>query len=82
MPYYINFYFDKIIYDEFMIIGEFSAPDRDVICSFSYDRIRKETTIWNNNKSEDEILPLPIYWLLSKLSDTGYLNENEKKISY
>ena len=82
MPYYINYYFKKITYDEEMIIGEFSAPDWDVKCSFSYDRISKETTIWDNNKPINEISPLPIHWLLWKLEKNGQLNENESKISY
>ena len=50
MPYYINYYFKEIAYDDTAIIGKFSAPDWDVNCSFSYDRVTEEVTIWNNNK--------------------------------
>ena len=82
MPYYINYYFKEIAYDDTAIIGKFSAPDWDVNCSFSYDRVTEEVTIWNNNKPTNQILPLPIHWLVWKLKKNGKLNGNESKISY
>ena len=82
MPYYINYYFKELAYDDTTIIGKFFAPDWDVNCSFSYDRVSEKLHIWNNNKPTNEILPLPIHWLLWKLEKTGKLNENESKISY
>ena len=82
MPYYINYYFKKITYDDKTIMGEFSAPDWDIKCCFSYDIITKEYAIWDNNRPAHEILPLPIHWLLWKLEKNGKLNENESKISY
>lgn len=63
-------------------IGKFRSPDLGMECEFIYDREKKNCTIWNNNKPVEEILPLPIHWLDRKLNERGYLNENEKKISY
>lgn len=80
--HYINFYFREICYDEDEIIGEFSAPDYDVRCSFSYNRHTEECEIWNNNKPIEEIEPLPIFWLLRKLKETGKLNERESRICF
>ena len=82
MPCYINYYFKEIACDKHMIIGKFHAPDLDVNCSFSYDQISEETTIWDNNKPINEILPLPIHWLLRELERNGHLRENESKISF
>ncbi len=82
MAFYINFYFKNLIYDEKTIMGRFEAPDNDVKCCFSCDMISGEGDIWDNNKPIDEILPLPITWLLMRLEENGKLNENEHKISY
>ena len=82
MGHYINFHFSEICYDDDEIIGEFSAPDSDVQCSFLYNRHTDEYLIWNNNKPPEEIKPLPIYWLLRKLKETGKLNERESRICY
>lgn len=84
MPFHINFYFKKISYDDDMIIGHFSVLpcDGDVECDFIYDRKTGAMEISNANKSVDEIMPLPIGWLLRRLEQQGYLHENERKISY
>lgn len=82
MAYYINFYFREICYDEEEIMGEFSAPDNDVRCFFSYNRHTGKCIIWDNNKPVEEIEPLPIFWLLRKLEETGKLNERESRICY
>lgn len=78
---YINYYFKNIVYDDRSIVAEFSAPDQNVVCCFSYDRLTEMLTIWNNNKPVSEITPLPIHWLLRKLEQNGALNKNESKIS-
>lgn len=80
--YYINFYFQNLIYDESHIMGKFLSKDDDVSCSFLYDRNSKETEIWDNNKPIEEVTPLPIHWLLYKLKTVGEIKENESKISY
>ena len=80
--FYINFYFKNIEYDDTFYGGVFSAPDADVYCEFLYDRRTKECHIWNDNKSVDDILPLPIWWLDRKLEQSGRLRQNESKISY
>ncbi len=36
----------------------------------------------NCNKSEEEILPLPLYWLDIKLEQNGSLKSQESKMSY
>ncbi|MBD5113302.1 MAG: hypothetical protein HDT42_12350 [Ruminococcaceae bacterium] len=82
MTYYINFYFRGICYDEDEITGEFSAPDHNVQCSFLYNRHTEECKIRNNNKPIEEIEPLPIFWLLRKLKETGKLNERESRECY
>ena len=82
MHWYINFYFDKLTYDDEFYAGEFSCPDLHVSCEFMYDRKTGECDIWNNSCSKEEILPLPIYWLDSKLKENGLLRERESKISY
>lgn len=83
MPgYYINFYFRELCYDDDEIIGEFSAPDYDTECSFSYDRHTGECEIWNNNRPLEETEPLPIWYLLQKLRDEGSLNERESRICF
>ena len=38
--------------------------------------------IWNNNKPVEDILPLPIGWLDSKLGQEGKLENNVAKISF
>ena len=81
MSFYINFYFSEIEYDDTVFQGVFEA-DNDVFCRFFYDRITKQTTIWDNSIPADEILPLPIYWLEIKLSENGKLKKTECKISY
>ena len=82
MPYYINYCFQKLVYDEKTIVGEFSAPEQNIQCCFAYDRQTEECTIWDNNRPADEILPLPLPWLRWKLEKNGQLKEKESKISY
>ena len=80
--YYINFYFQDLVYDEKSIAGKFLSKDDDVSCSFLYDRSNGKCDIWDNNKPVEEITPLPIHWLLYKLEKEGRLKEKESKISY
>ena len=80
--HYINFYFKKLVYDEETIMGVFISRDDDITCSFSCNRKTRQCDIWDNNKTIEEIIPLPVYWLELKLEEKGYLNENESKISY
>lgn len=82
MPYYINYYFNNLSYNDYEIEGEFEVPDRDIKCCFRYNRDTEECDIWDNNKPIEEITPLPIYWLLWKLEKNQKLNKNESKISY
>ncbi len=82
MGYYINFYFRELSYDDDEIAGEFSAPDSGVECSFSYNRHTEECEIWNNNCPLEEIDPLPVFFLLRKLKESGKLNERESRICY
>ncbi len=84
MHYYINYRFKNIIYDDDIIMGCFSVLecDGDVECDFVYDRNTESIDLYNENKAKEEILPIPIHWLLYKLKEQGYLNENESKISY
>ena len=35
---YINFYFKNLQYDDEYYMGDFEAPDYDVICKFRYSR--------------------------------------------
>ena len=82
--YYINYYYKDISYDDNVIMGHFSVLpcDGDVECDFVYDRNSESTEIYNANKSENEILPLPIGWLLYKLETQGYLNKDESRICF
>ena len=82
MHHYINFYFRNIKYDESHYEGLFECPDLKLSCEFDYDRRSKMVKIWNNTHSEEEILPLPIWWLDMKLEENGKLNSMEAKISY
>jgi len=82
MPRYINFYFKNLSYCDEFFRGTFSAPDYDIICEFEYSRKTESCRIWNNNKPEEEILPIPIWWLIYKLETNGKLSANESKISY
>ena len=82
MAYYINYYFKDLIYDNDYYLGAFSAPDNDVFCEFEYNRHTKQFRIWNNNRSIEEIMPIPIWWLNRKLEQNGHLRSNENKISY
>lgn len=82
MAYYINYYFKDLIYDDDYYLGTFSAPDNDVFCEFEYNRHTKQFCIWNNNRSIEEIMPIPIWWLDRKLEQNGHLRSNESKISY
>jgi len=80
--FYINFRFKNLIYDEDFICGEFEARDENAYCEFEYNRHTEETKIWNNNQPVENITPLPIWWLKSKLREKGKLDVNESKISY
>lgn len=80
--YYINFCFDELCYNDDEITGNFSSDDFDVYCSFSYSRVSGKCDIYNNNKPVEEIEPLPIWFLLRKLKETGELNERESRICY
>ena len=82
MAYYINYYFKDLVYDDDYYLGTFSAPDNDVFCEFEYNRHTKQFRIWNNNRSIEEIMPIPIWWLDRKLEQNGQLRSNENKISY
>ena len=82
MKVYINFYFKNIVQDGDLVTGKFEAPDVDVYCDFAYNTSTKEYEISNNNLPKEEILPLPFYWLNIKLSENGFLRQNESKISY
>lgn len=82
MPYYINYYFRNLTYNDHWIRGRFEAPDWDVRCCFRYDRETEVCTIWDSNKPVEEITPLPIHWLLWKLEKNNMLNVNESKVSY
>ncbi len=82
MHYYINFYFRNLTYSDDFYRGTFWAPDCDIICEFEYSRKTGQCRIWNNNKPEEEILPIPVGWLDRKLEKNGKLNTNESKISY
>ncbi len=84
MPYYINYRYRNISYDDNVIMGHFSVLpcDGDVECDFIFNRNTESIEIYNSNKPKEEIIPLPIHWLLYKLENQGYLNENESKISY
>ena len=82
MAYYINYYFKDLVYDDDYYLGTFSAPDNDVFCEFEYNRHTKQFRIWNNNRSIEEIMPIPIWWLNRKLEQNGHLRSKENKISY
>ncbi len=84
MRIYINYHFKNIFYDDNTIRGHFSVSpcDGDVECDFVFDRNTESIDIYNANKTIEEILPLPIHWLLYKLKEQGYLRNNESKISY
>ena len=73
MMLYINFYFENITYDDDCYGGRFRSPDDDVICDFIYNRNTGDCAISNSNKLSADILPLPIWWLDSKLRNNGHL---------
>jgi len=82
MANYINFYFRELQYDNDYIAGTFLAPDYGVKCDFIYNRQNSAIEIYNSSKPENEVLPLPIWWLNLKLNTTGKLNRSESKQSY
>ena len=84
MPFYINYVFSEIEYDDTMFKGVFETwgEEDGVFCRFSHNRKTNQTIIWDNNKPIIEITPLPIHWLEFKLSRNGKLNKRESKISY
>ena len=82
MNYYINFRFKELLYDDDYFIGRFEASDSGVFCYFAYNRKEKFFELWDNNKPEEDILPVPVCWLERKLASKGFLNEAEAKISY
>lgn len=79
---YINFYFKNLIHDGDLVTGRFESPDVNVYCDFTYNIKTKKYEVSNCNKSEEEILPLPLYWLDIKLEQNGSLKSQESKISY
>ena len=82
MHMYINFYFKDIEYSNEYYKGNFSCPDLGVECDFNYNRITGGIDVWNNGVDEEELLPIPIWWLDIKLKENGKLNKTESKISY
>lgn len=82
MALYINFYFRELEVDGDKVSGFFDSPDVESSCNFIYDLKTKEYDIWNCSKPEDELVPLPFYWLDMKLEENGYLRNRESKISY
>ena len=80
--FYINFFFRNIVYDDGFYGGQFLSTDDDVSCQFLYDRRTKEFLVWDNNKPEKDILPIPVWWLDYKLEKNGFLKANESKISF
>lgn len=82
MALYINYYFKELKLEGTMVQGIFDAPDSEAYCNFRYDLETRKYEIWNCNKSEDELLPLPFYWLNMKFEENGYLRSCESKISY
>ena len=61
---------------------DIESPDENAFCDFTYNIKTKEYEVSNCNKSEEEILPLPLYWLDIKLEQNGSLKSQESKISY
>ena len=80
--HYINFYFRELEKKGDIVIGVFDDPDSEVFCRFEYNVVTREFHIWDTNKSEDEILPLPFYWLDMKLKENGELKKIESRICY
>ncbi|MBQ7134003.1 MAG: hypothetical protein IJO20_05850 [Ruminococcus sp.] len=80
--YYLNFYFKELEYDENTIMGVFSAPDNDVFCRFILDINSNTYEIFDSNKPETDISPLPFFWLHKKLKENGKLNRTESRICY
>lgn len=64
------------------ITGSFESPDVEVYCDFVYNTVTKEYEIRNHNLPIKEILPLPFFWIDSKLQKNGVLRQKEFKISY
>lgn len=80
---WINFHFENLEYDDTCFAGDFYPDDNNgqYHCSFRYDRIKKTYEIFNNEVSEEEILPLPIGYLEWKLEKEGMLDKTVWKIS-
>lgn len=68
---YINFYFKILSCSDREIHGDFSAPDYGVSCSFLYKRDTEECTIWNNNKTVEEIAPCQYTGFCESLKKMG-----------
>lgn len=82
MKVYINFYFRELEMYGDVVFGIFDAPDSDVNCRFRYNMETQEYHIWDSNRPEEEIIPIPFYWLDKKLKENGVLKNTESKISY
>lgn len=82
MALYINFYFRNLIQNENVVEGIFDAPDSEAFCRFRYDLNTQKYEIWDNNKPEEDLLPIPFWWLEKKINENGKLKESECKISY
>ena len=82
MKIYINFYFKNIEKEGDLVTGKFESLDNDVRCDFIYNISTKEYEILNHNKSKEEILPLPFYWLDMKLEENGTLKQIEGRVCY
>lgn len=79
---YINYYFRDLELKNGLVDGIFDAPDVEVWCRFLYDMNTKDYIVYESNKPEDEITPLPLFWLDLKFKERGRLNRTECKISY
>lgn len=79
---YINFEFNNLIHDKDEIMGTFISTDFHVRCEFRYNIDTEKLDIWDNNKDIEEILPIPINWLLYKIENGEVLKEREARTCY
>ena len=76
---YKNFRFKNLKHNDSVVSGSFESADLDVYCDFIFYMNDMTIDVFNNNKPVDEIMPLPVWWLIRKLRENGELKESESR---
>lgn len=79
---HLNYYFENLAVEGNVITGKFLNRDMDIECRFRWTIGELDCEVWDNNQPVEEIKPIPVWWLQSKLEENGELKSSESRICY